>query len=359
MPVPLIIAGLAAAAAAGTASVVNSNNQLSSAEGARQQALQAYLNVHVPDPGQQAVILQKYQQTGQLDPQILQALQQTSNAWNGVTLNQTSEAAQLQALAQLQNIVQSGGLDAEAKAQIQQAINQTESTNQGNQAAILQSAERRGVAGSGTALQAQLLAGQNAAQNLSSDAMSAQSEGEQRALQALSQLGSQAGTLTGQQLQLDSARAQAQNAINQFNVQNAQQVAATNVAALNDAQKYNLGVSQNIANMNTNVTNQQALYNAGLLQQQFQDEMALASGQANAAGGVANTDLAGAQMQGDLWGGIASALAQGAGTVYKGMGSSSSPASAGGTPTADFGQITPYTMSDNADAVPSGVSTTA
>lgn len=317
-------------AALGTAVVggISASNKQDAATQAHQAALQQYLNIHVPDPAQQQLILQKYQQTGQLDPAMESAIQQQASAQTGISLDPTTRSAQMSALSQLSNITQNQGMDAQEKNQIQQGINAVNTNEQGQTGAILQNAAARGVGGSGASLAAQLEASQAGANNASQNAMGAQAQASQRALSALSQQGALAGSIHGQDYNQALNAANATDSINQFNARNQNAAMQANTQAKNQAQAYNIQEGQNIANQNTGLSNYQQQYNTGLQQQNFNNQMQLASGKANAEGGLANQYNANAAQTGQMWGGISGALGTAAGAVYKNNDTSPTPAPA-------------------------------
>lgn len=322
-----VTAGVLGAAAIGSAVAggISSSQQTAAAQASKLAALQNYLDINVPDPAQQQLILQQYKMTGQLSPEMESAVNQSQTAQNSISLDPATRAAQMQALSQLSNITSAQGDDAQERNQVQQGINQVNTNEQGQTGAILQSAARRGEGGSGASLAAELEGAQAGANNASSNAMSAQAQASQRALSALSQQGNLASTVHGQDYNQALNAANATDAINQFNARNSNSAMAANTQATNQAQAYNVQEGQNIANQNTGLSNYQQQYNSQLQQQQFNNEMGLASGKANAENGVANQYNTQAGINSNMWGGIGGALATGAGAVYKNSNSGSTP----------------------------------
>jgi hypothetical protein len=96
--------------------------------------------------------------------------------------------------------------------------------------------------------------------------------------------------MQGQQLQLAGQKASAADAIAQFNTQQRMGV-----------QSQNLASRQAIANQQAATRNQQEMYNKGLLQQQFQNQIAKATGvtgqQAQMAGNLQQQAGAAQQAQ--------------------------------------------------------------
>lgn len=306
-------------AVAGLASSIigakQAQNQLDAATSARQAALQQWLAVNVPDPAQQAIELQRYQVTGQLSPELESAFQQSQTNLKNMQIDPTSRAAEVGALTQMQDVANSGGMDAEAKQQLQQGINATNANEAGQRGAIEQNFAARGVGGSGAQLAAELQASQGDANQAASVGQSAAASAEQRALQAMSASSNMASNLNSQDYTQAANAAAAQDAINRFNTQNQQQVANANVTATNNAKAANLANAQAVANANTGVANQQETFNKGLYQQQFENEARKASGSANAENGVADQANTNAQNQTNLWGNIGNAVTQGSAAI--------------------------------------------
>lgn len=314
-----VLPAVLAAGAIGSAVIGNqkASDDRNAATNARRDALAQYLALNVPDPKQQELILDKYDMTGQMDPALEQAINQGESAQGSISLDPSTRAAQESALSKLSDITSNNGMDSQERNQLQKNINAVNSNTKGANDAILQNAAARGVGGSGASLAAQLQAAQSGANTASENAMDAQAQASQRALQAISQQSSAAGSLHNQDYTQALNAANAKDAINQFNARNANAAMSANTAAKNQAQAYNVQEAQKIADQNTTLSNQQQAYNKSLIQQQYENELQKASGQANATNGVANQYNANAQGTANMWGGISGALGTAAGTVYK------------------------------------------
>ncbi|GAC1606239.1 MAG: hypothetical protein NVS3B3_05920 [Aquirhabdus sp.] len=296
---------------------INAGKQQDQATAARQAALEQYLSVNVPDPAQQKLILEKYQMTGQLDPAMEQAINAGPSAQQSIALDPTTRAAQISALSRLSDISANQGMDSQEKNQIQQGINQVNTNEKGQTGAILQNAATRGVGGSGASLDAELESAQAGANNAASNTMNAQAMASQRALSAMGQQAAIGGSVHSQDYGQALNAANATDAINQFNARNQNSAMQANTQARNQAQAYNVQEGQNIANQNTGLSNYQQQYNTGLQQRQFDNQMSLASGKANAEAGVANQYNNNATNTANQWGNISGALGTAAGAVYK------------------------------------------
>lgn len=284
---------------------------------ARQQALQEYLNIHVPDPAKQQIILQKFATTGQLDPQMEQAVSQRATELAKTNVSPAGRSAEVDALQEMTNVAHSGGMDAQARQTMEQGLQTANANERGQIGAIEQNAAARGQGGSGVQLAAELQSTQNDANASANAGMSAASGAEQRALQAMTAEGQLGSNLNNQDYTQAAQKAEAQDAINRFNTQNQQGVANTNVQNTNSAAAANLANKQSVANANVGVSNQQEIQNKGLYQQQFNNELNLASGKANAENGVASGATAAGNSTAKSWANIGSAVGQGVAAISK------------------------------------------
>lgn len=314
MPLGGIVAGGGAAAGGIGGAVIGGNaaaSQLAAATAARQQAVQQWLSINVPDPEQQQIELQNYQVTGTLSPQLEQAFQQSQTGLKNMQIDPASRSAEVQALEQMQNISEKGGLDDQALQDEQQSINAANTNEQGQRGAITQSFAQRGEGGAGAQMAAELEASQGDANQAAASGLSAASGAEQRSLQAMAGAAGVGATLNAQDYNQAANEATAQDAINNFNTQNKQAVSNSNVSNLNQAQAANLANEQSVANANTGLANEQEISNKALLQQQFQNEATVAGGVTNADTGVASQANTNATAAANQWAGIGSAVGQG------------------------------------------------
>jgi len=163
------------------------------------------------------------------DDQVNQLLQQElgeyspgSQAYNTaqISANPQIQAAQMAALSQLGGLANTSGLDPQAQAMLSQALTQQNINQRGQQGAILQNAQQRGVGGSGLELQNALGAQQSGSQAGALAAQQAAASARERALQALGQYGQYA---TG--LQQQGLGTQQQNFMNQMGLSGARNTA--------------------------------------------------------------------------------------------------------------------------------------
>ncbi len=272
-------------------SIIGSGQQGSAddqAEAQKQAALAALQNINVPTIQEQQLNLALEKNAGQLSPQQEGTVKLDQNSLNNITNNPELVNAQMQALQSLQ---QQGtqGLSASDKAALQQITNQQEQTANSQNQGTLQQFAQRGQGGSGANLAAALSNNQNSANNANARALQVAGQAQQNALQATAGAGNLGQSMEAQQYGQEYNKAQAQNAINQFNAQNSQNVMGTNTQAANQAQAFNLNNAQQIANQNTGIQNQQETHNKGLYQTQFGNEFQKATGAANESNSLADT----------------------------------------------------------------------
>lgn len=325
----LLTAGIGAAGAIGGGLIGNA-----SASGDRQAAIDAYKQsvadyeaIGVPSIEAQQIVLQKYQSEGKLTPELQEAIKQEDTGLQDITTDPQYKAAQLQALQKLQDLGSNGGLSLTDKANLEQTMGDVAAQERGSREAILQDAQQRGGYGSGAALAAQLMNQQGAASRNHQAGLAAAGSAQDRALQAIIQAGTLGTSLRNQDYDQAAAAAKAQDTINQWNAANSQDVQAANAAAKNSAAAANLANAQNISNANVDTTNKQETYNKGLAQTNFNNQLAVTQGKANARSGQASNLNANAQNTADMWSGIGSGVAQGAGAIaqYANSGTDTQP----------------------------------
>lgn len=190
------------------------------AKAVQQQAYFNQLNIDTPELQQADLYLQ--------DPAEL----------SKYTEDARTRGAQMRALEGLGREVDYAGMTPEDAAAYNRSRQQAGMMDAGFRGAAQQQAAARGMGGSVADYAAALSSGQAATNRASQEGTQAAADARQRYLQALEGLGSMGGNVRGQDFSVANARAQAQDAINRFNVG---QKGAT--------QAYNLGIpQQNFAN---------------------------------------------------------------------------------------------------------------
>lgn len=296
---------IAAIAAVGSAAIgaATSAAQRDAANNALNNAMQQINAVGAPPDLAQQIVLQQFKQAGVLTPELAQTFQQGASQLNNYQNNQQTTQAQVAALQGLQARAQ-GGLTAEDRAAIANEVQGANQQIQSNRQAIIQSLQQRGQNTQGAEIAAQLAAAQAGGNQMANQGLQTAGLASQQALSALGQSGQLAGQMQAQQFSQAAQQAAAQNAINQFNTQNAQAIQNQNVAAQNQAQYYNVGNQQNLANANVSQQNAEAQREVQAQQQMYQDALQRAQAAASTALGVAPQYMAGANQQAQAWSNI-------------------------------------------------------
>ncbi len=296
-----------------------------------QQALGQYAQAAVPDISQETVRnLPQESVQGEINPNQIQAADQAPSAYGNIALDPQTRQAQINALGQYSNIADQGGLDAEGKLAIQQAIDAANTQSQGAQGAIQNQAQAMGQGGGDFALTQRAIAAQGASNNAATQGMQAAALSEQNRQNALNQMASIGGNVNASDYGQQANAAAAQNQINAANqgYQNAANVG--NVGNNMSAQMSNLQNAQNVNASNTAANQNQTYYNANLPQQQFNNELAKANGMAGVNSQQAQAAQTASQNSANQTGQLIKGGATLLGTIYGGpMGGAAAGAAAG------------------------------
>lgn len=295
------------------------------ARGAQQAALANFAGVDLPTLGSQEINPEMLQYLADYAP-VTEAQQTLGpTGYEQIALDPRLKAQQMSALEQLSGLSKTGLSPADMAA-IEQARRGAAAEAQAKQGQILQEMSQRGQGGSGAELIARLKSAQAGADRQSAESLQITRDAEQRALQALTQGASLAGSVRGQEYGEQSDLAKAKDIINQFNTQNSQNVQQRNVQGQNQAQLANLQTRQDLANRNAGLRNQAEQYNKQLLQQQYQNQMQKASGLAGQYQGMANTANNQAANTANMYAGIGQGVGGLLGNMAKSSGAASTPA---------------------------------
>lgn len=305
----LIGAGISAVS--GLIGAADSSGDRRKALEANHQALQAWLNVNVPDPEKQKIFLQNYVNTGKLTPEVEQAYSQGKSQLNGIQVDPGLKSKQLNALDSLSDISKNGGMNLSDQANEQKRVNDINAMDRGKRGAIADSFAARGMGGSGLEMASQLGEAQDATNRANEASLNTTASARQRALDSIMGSGQLAGNMRNQDFGEQKDVAGAQDAINRYNTTNLQSVAQRNTNRQTEANQYNVQNAQDIANRNTGVANQQEIHNKGLYQQNFDNQKSLAGGVANAQNGMANAYSGAADRTAGQWAGAGSAIDHG------------------------------------------------
>ncbi len=320
------LAALAAAQVIG--GLVGQNQQRQAAAGAqaaRDRAMQGIAGVEIPDIEKMKLAFEMPELIGQYNPLLETELQLGPSSMEGVSTDPRLAQAQMSALEQLSGYSKGEMTPADAMA-LEQIRRNSASQGQARQQAILSEMQQRGQGGSGAELIARLKAGQAEADRASQEGAALQQMLQQRALQAITNQATLGGSMRSQEFGEKSDIAKAKDIVNQFNLQNKQNVGQRNVGQQNEAQAMNLRERQRIADQAVALRNQQQQLNQRLQQDKFNNEMrraqALAGQYDQNAAALTQRGQADSQGITDTTGGLINMI--GIGSM---MGGNSSPAS--------------------------------
>jgi len=254
-----------------------------------QQALQAYQSANVPTIASETVgNLPMETVQGTVTPGQIQVAQQAPSAYNAIALDPATRAAQMAALGQYTNIANAPGLDPAAKLALQQTIDAANAQSQGAQGAIMNQAQAEGVGGGDFALTQRAIAAQGASNNAATQGLQAAAMAEANREAALNQMANIGGSINASDYGQAANKAAAQNVINATNQGYTNAANTGNVANQIQAGEFNTNTAQGVNAANTAAGQNKIYYNAALPQQQFQNELAKASGIAGVSGSQAN-----------------------------------------------------------------------
>jgi hypothetical protein len=258
MPVTAALIGGGGVIAGGLMGYLTKPNLSASTGSAKLQALTALLNrpPEIPE-----VELQKYSTPealsylGNFTPEELQA----TGLPAGV-INQAMRQKQLQALGGVEQLSQTG-LSAIDRAALTEIQNEIAMQERGQRESILQNMAQRGMSGSGQELAAQLQSSQAASQLASQQGMQQAAQAQRARVDALSNLSNMATGIESTDFERQAQKAQAQDVINQFNVQNRNVAGLRNLQTQQDLSTMNAQERNRIAQANTDLMNKQIIQN--------------------------------------------------------------------------------------------------
>lgn len=312
---------IAAPIVGGVAQYFSAKEARAAAEAQQRKVEEALAKVQDPNFDMSQFTPEEYQLVGKYAPQMLPMVEERAPQLAQLSgAGQQGQSAMLGALQRLYSIGQ-GGPDAQSQALNAQAMQQAAIQNQGQQASILDSMQRRGGgAGSGlgmaAALSAQQGAGQNAAQAGTQQALA----GYQNRLQALMQAGQMGGQAQGMDLSQQQGNAGIINAFNQRMAGMQNQNAQYNTGNVNEAQRTNLGAQQQNSDQNVALRNNAVAQKNQLAQQQYQNAMDKVRVQAGVSNQGAQNALAAGAQQNQAIQGLTSGISSG--LMFAGQGGS-------------------------------------
>ncbi len=271
------------------------------AQGYLQQALQQYQNIQTPTIAEETLNnLPQETVQGTITPQQQQAATQGNTEFNNINLDPASRQAQENALGGYTDIANAGGLDANAKLGLQQAVDAANVQSQGAQGAIQQQMQAQGQGGGLNDLALRSIAAQGASNTAATQGLQSAAMAEANREAALGQMANIGGNINASDFNQQAAKANAQDVINASNTGIKNNASQFNIGNNMNAQGANIQNAQGVNAANTTANQGMSYYNAGLPQQQFNNALAKANGmagvgesQANAANSAAANQAAG------------------------------------------------------------------
>ena len=261
------------------------------------EANKAYFeNIGIPTKEAQRMILEQYELPPEFAPVLEETVSLGTTGVSKVSRDAGLNKIRMDALAKLQNISDTNGMDIQAQVGTDQALQQAAELEQGQRQAAELGMQRRGIAGGGAELALREQAIQNASNQARSVAQQQAVAANQRALEALSQGTNLAGNLSQEDIALQMEKAKAQDIIDRFNADAKMSTNARNTAIKNDAAMLNLKNQMAISGANTDTRNAMVKRDADYAQSNFDNQMKRASGaMGQTAGMVDNIYKGGAQ----------------------------------------------------------------
>lgn len=255
-------------------------------------------------PGQaEPFTSEEYAQITKYVPQIATFVQENRPSLVKEAGSQKEKRLQQEALDAYRSSAQTGQ-DRIAEAQREEALFEADARAKGRREEILRNMAARGLSGSGQDVLAQMQASQDAQVGARQASLDAVKQAEARRIEALNNMANLAGSVRGQNRQVEQTNVDIMNSYNQrlANAQNMFNQAAANTR--NEAQRFNIGNEARINMANTelrnrdrfsNLTRQEAAEQAvrDFENQKLRDVVNMRSGLAGAQAQAARDDVAG------------------------------------------------------------------
>lgn len=197
-------------------------------------------------------------QAATYDPALM-----SGTAFDSVQTDPRLRQAQLDALAQMQDVAAQGGLTQGDRARLAQIEQDTATADRGRREAILQNMNARGMGGSSQELLAQLQSAQAATDQANQQGLGVAAMAQDRALDAIANAGKMAGGIRGQDFGEQGAIAEARDALQRFNVGHVNNAGQVNASAINQVNAGNAGRTLDVQSNNQGAVNRSREFGAG------------------------------------------------------------------------------------------------
>ena len=224
--------------------------------------------------------LQRLVSAGEITPEFAEIIKyQGGNAFEDIYVDPRLKAQQSETLVGLQDISKTG-MTARDEADLAKIASEEAIAERGQRESIIQQAQQRGLASSGLNYAAQLANQQGGATRRSARDTEVAGQASDRRLKALDEAGQLAGSMRSQEYGEQADLAKAKQMIDQFNTQNKQAQLSERARQQNIANQSNLSNAQRIMDANIDLANQEERYRKSIAQQNYQNELGLASAKA-------------------------------------------------------------------------------
>lgn len=239
----------------------NANDQRSREDEIRAIQEKAYAALQAPPGTVEPLTFEEYSVLKQYNPQVASYVEEKSPELIGESQSAEVKQLQLQALDQYKQQSQTGS-DPQLDAERAKLVNDLGTQQRQSQAGLMREYAQRGLGGGGQELFAQL-ANQNASQEQAfNQAQNQVTDSANRRRQALDSMANLAGSVRGQNLNVEQANNNVINQYNQRNATNRNAYAQYVAQQTNEGQRFNIGQNQQAANLNTGLRNDTTKTNA-------------------------------------------------------------------------------------------------
>lgn len=269
------------------------------ASNAYNQAVSELLAIGMPPDLSREVVMQQFQSAGVLTPELEQEIKLNESKLSQVQEDPATRNAQMQALQLLQ---QSGrGISPQDRLKFNEMRDQVQRDAEAKRQQIIQNFRQRGMGGSGAELASQLMQGQASANQASLEGDRIAAASAQNALDSIARAGTLGGQIRGQDFDVASTKARAEDELNRFNTQNQINRQSRNVSSTNQARQTNLANAQDILNKNTNLSNAERQRQNEARRTYWQDQMTRSQARAGAYNQQGNTATNNANRTANQW----------------------------------------------------------
>lgn len=310
------VAAAAAPIVGGLIGNIMSQGDRNKAKSAMKQAMAELEAVGFPPDMSKEIIFKEFEQVGILTPELEEDIQIASSEFLNIKEDPNLRNTQLEALNKFKQQAETG-LGGEERAALNSIQQATRQDVRAKQEQILADQARRGMAGSGNEIIANLQASQAGADSASAQGNELMSLIAQRVRQGAQDMSGAAQNLRSQDYQVASDKAQALDARNQYLHANSTARQQRNVANINDANRLNLGQKQQTADSNTSMANQEKLRQNQAERQYYMDKLDYAKAKSNALTGQQQYYQDRAKETADMYSGAGKAAGEGISAYMK------------------------------------------